>query len=288
MGISSIVDLKQKKRDNFYKLRSGLLEQFRTTLSYLEISCVVLYNLYLLQGAIKQFQHRELVLITDLIYFKKLVLAKAWPVKAFRILYSQGIPFDALGVPRIDGGAVKTEPLEIWRLLPRIIFCFVAQHRAFGRIKRLKQSLALPSAFPLERLTQFITRLLTFFKDAYRPHVLFEKFRIEAIPTTERAINALRWHQMIRDSSWTGRVITSYRPDAVVDPEFVGFADNVKNGLYGWGGRNDMGCYLASNCNRRAFFKIFGATLSNHGHPTTRTENLAQNVAKALFYHLSN
>ena len=59
--------------------------------------------------------------------------------------------------------------------------------------------------------------------DAFRPRALFERFNIEAIATTEGALDDLRWHKMIRDSGWTGKVITAYRPDAVVDPDFDGF-----------------------------------------------------------------
>ena len=48
-----------------------------------------------------------------------------------------------------------------------------------------------------------------------------------SIATTEGALDDLRWHRMIRDSGWKGRVVTAYRPDAVVDPDFEGFADNL-------------------------------------------------------------
>ena len=34
----------------------------------------------------------------------------------FRMLYSQGVALEALGVPRIDGGWVESDPRKIWRL----------------------------------------------------------------------------------------------------------------------------------------------------------------------------
>jgi glucuronate isomerase len=61
----------------------------------------------------------------------------------------------------------------------------------------------------------------------FRPRALFERFGIEVIATTESPLDDLRWHAMIRDSGWGGRVVTAYRPDPVVDPEFAGFAENV-------------------------------------------------------------
>ena len=57
---------------------------------------------------------------------------------------------------------------------------------------------------------------------------LFERYNIEVIATTENPLDDLRHHKAIRDSGWKGRVITAYRPDPVVDPEFEGFRDNLK------------------------------------------------------------
>jgi glucuronate isomerase len=86
----------------------------------------------------------------------------------------------------------------------------------------------------------------------------------------------LTQHAKIRASGWKGRVVTAYRPDPVVDPEFDGFRANVEalGELTGentatWSG------YLAAHVNRRAFFKSMGATSTDHGHPTALTCDLA-------------
>src|SRR5690606_41713548 len=60
----------------------------------------------------------------------------------------------------------------------------------------------------------------------FRPRALFERFNIEVIATTESPLDPLDHHRAIRDSGWNGRVITAYRPDPVVDPEFEGFQEN--------------------------------------------------------------
>ncbi|MFN3674331.1 MAG: glucuronate isomerase, partial [Bosea sp. (in: a-proteobacteria)] len=41
--------------------------------------------------------------------------------------------------------------------------------------------------------------------------------------------------------------------------------------------------YLAAHRTRRAYFKSFGATSSDHGHPTADTANLSPSEAAALF-----
>ncbi|WP_341234796.1 glucuronate isomerase [uncultured Sulfitobacter sp.] len=204
----------------------------------------------------------------------------------FRMLHSQGIPLEAMGVPRADGGPVEADPRKIWRLFaqnyhlfratPSRIWVDHAFQTVFGVTKRL-------SADTADEIYDQIADCLS--QDAFRPRALFERFNIEAISTTESAIDDLRWHKMIRDSGWSGRVTTTYRPDAVIDPEFDGFADNVATmgALSGEDTSTWVG-YLAAHRNRRAYFKaVGGATASDHGHPTARTEDLPQAEAAALF-----
>ena len=203
----------------------------------------------------------------------------------FRMLHSQGIPLEALGVPRTDGGEIEEDPRKIWRLFaenyhlfrgtPSRLWVDHAFQSVFGVTDRL-------SAKTADAIYDRIADCLS--QDDYRPRALFERFNIEAISTTESAIDDLKWHRMIRDSGWNGRVVTAYRPDAVVDPEFAGFAENVaKMGDMAGEDATSWAGYLAAHRNRRAFFKSFGATSSDHGHATARTEDLPQDVAAKLF-----
>lgn len=203
----------------------------------------------------------------------------------FRMLHSQGVPLEAMGVPRADGGDTEQDPRTIWRL-------FASGYHLFrGTPTRLWVDHALQEVFGVtERLSpetadSMYDRIDDCLKqEAFRPRALFERFNIEAISTTESAIDDLKWHRMIRDSGWSGKVVTAYRPDAVVDPEFQGFAANVeKLGEMAGEDATTWQGYLASHRNRRAYFKEFGATSSDHGHPTARTEDLPQDVAAALF-----
>lgn len=203
----------------------------------------------------------------------------------FRMLHSQGVALEDLGVPRVDGGPIEQDSRKIWRL-------FASRYHLFrGTPSRIWIDHVLQEVFGVtERLSthsadaiydQIDACLKT---DAFRPRALFERFKIEAISTTESAIDDLNWHKMIQDSGWSGKVVTAYRPDAVVDPEFDGFADNVaKMGEMAGEDATTWTGYLAAHRNRRAFFKSFGATSSDHGHPTARTEDLDPSAAAALF-----
>jgi glucuronate isomerase len=93
----------------------------------------------------------------------------------------------------------------------------------------------------------------------------------------------LESHQKIRASGWKGRVLPAYRPDAVVDPERVGFNDGVRLLLEMTGQPATWEGYLAAHRQRRAYFKSLGATSTDHGHPSARTADIGAQAARTLF-----
>ena len=203
----------------------------------------------------------------------------------FQMLVSQGVALTDLGVPRIDGGPTETDGRTIWRL-------FASHYHLFaGTPSRLWLDHSFQHVFGIDRRLSAETADWYYdhiadclARPEFRPRALFDRFNIEVIATTEAATDDLRWHRMIRESGWTGRVVTAYRPDGVVDPEMAGFAENVA--LMGQQTGSDTATwdgYLDAHRARRAFFKEHGATSSDHGHATARTEDLPQAEASALF-----
>ncbi|MBP2297591.1 glucuronate isomerase [Azospirillum picis] len=204
---------------------------------------------------------------------------------AFRMLYSQGIPLEQLGVPRKDGGETSSDSRAIWRLLasnwhlfrgtPTSMWLTHAFETVFGVTERL-------SAASADRIFDQIEDCLR--KPEFRPRALFERFNLEVLATTESPLDTLEHHKAIRESGWKGRVITAFRPDPVVDPEFEGFRENLAElaritgkDTATWDG------YLAALADRRQYFKSFGATSTDHGHPTAATADLAPAEAAKLF-----
>ena len=203
----------------------------------------------------------------------------------FRMLYSQGVPLEALGVPSVDGGAVEGDPRKIWRR-------FAQHYHLFrGTPSRMWLDWVFCDVFGLtERLgadtaDAYYDRIDTLLKDdAFRPRALFDRFNFNAPATTESPLDDLKHHKTIRNSNWSGNVITAYRPDPVLDPDYEGFADAVAafGALTGEDTLNWTG-YLNAHRSRRAFFKDMGATSTDHGHPTAHTADLAPGDAEALF-----
>jgi glucuronate isomerase len=202
----------------------------------------------------------------------------------FRMLYSQGVSLEALGVPGRNGPS-SADPREAWRLLASHYYLFR------GTPSRMWLDHVFAEVFGIDVLLDASTADLYYDRiDAalatpqFRPRALFERFNIELLATTEGADDPLKDHAAIRASGWNGRVITTYRPDSVVDPEHHDFAtalrrfgDLTGEDVTSWDG------YLAGHRKRRADFRAAGATATDHGHPTPATANLSDGEKRALF-----
>jgi glucuronate isomerase len=202
----------------------------------------------------------------------------------YRMLYSQGVPLDALGVPR-RAGPSKADPRDAWRLFASHYYLFrgtpsrVWLDHVFAEVFGFDVALDATTAdLYFDRINEALATA------AFRPRALFDRFNIELLATTEGAHEELDHHATIRRSDWKGRVITTYRPDAVVDPEHEGFADALRRfgqltgeDVHSWEG------YLAAHRKRRADFRAAGATATDHGHPTPATADLSDAEKQALF-----
>jgi glucuronate isomerase len=205
-----------------------------------------------------------------------------------RMLLSQGIPPARLGVPRLDGEPVETDGRAIWRLLAE------NWHLFRGTPSRLWLEQTFATVFGVE--TRLSPRTADEVYDAiaaklaepaFRPRALFEKFNIEVLATTESPIDDLGKHAKLAADGWGGpggRVITTFRPDHVVDMEHEAWLDKV--GKLGEMTGEDTGTYagyLAALQSRREAFIEAGATCTDHGHLTARTVKLTGAEAAALF-----
>lgn len=203
----------------------------------------------------------------------------------FRMLYSQGISLESLGIPTVDGSPVETDARAIWRLFAERYYLFRGTPSrmwldyVFSEVFGLGLSLDAGTA---DAYFDSITESLN--TEAFRPRALFERFNIECLATTESPLDDLRHHKKIRDSGWYGNVITAFRPDPVVDPEFEGFRRNVqKLGELTREDTDHWQGYLNALRQRREYFAAMGATSTDHGHPTASTADLGIREAEALF-----
>lgn len=199
----------------------------------------------------------------------------------FRMLYSQGVPLGDLEI----GAPEVRNPRKVWRLFAENYYLFR------GTPTRLWLDYAFQELFGLtERLS---AKNADYYHDTiaeklrtpeFLPRALYERFRLEVLATTDSPLDSLSDHRAIRDSGWKARILPTFRPDSVVDPDFDGFRQNItelgkqtREDTSNWTG------YLHALETARARFQQLGCTATDHGHPTARTANLSRHEAANLY-----
>ncbi len=202
----------------------------------------------------------------------------------FRMLYSQGVSLESLGIPQVDGKQAA-DPREAWRIFAKHYYLFRGTPTRLWLDYTFQEQFGLKDRLSAENADEYydhIDKLLQ--TPEFLPRALFEQFNIEVLATTDAATDTLEHHQKIAASGWKGRVLPTFRPDSVVDAEYIGFHDNLK--LLGEVSGQDVSTwkgYLDALRQRRAFFKANGATATDHGHLTAMTADLPWNEAAALY-----
>jgi glucuronate isomerase len=202
----------------------------------------------------------------------------------FRMLYSQGIRLEQLGIPRNDKSPVESNHRKIWQIFgdnfylfrgtPTGIWLAHELHDVFGiRVKLTGKTAQLIYDLIAEKLAS----------PEFRPRRLFERFNIEVLATTDSATDLLECHQAIRQSGWKGRIVPTFRPDAVVNIDRPDWQESMRvlqqiTGIEITG----YGSYIKAIENRRAYFKTMGATATDHAALTPFTAELSENEADAI------
>jgi glucuronate isomerase len=203
----------------------------------------------------------------------------------FRMLYSQSVPMEALGVPRLDGAAVETDPRKIWQTFAGHYYLFRGTPSGAWLDHELVELFDIdekPNAQNAQAIYDAIAAKLAL--PEYRPRALFERFNIEALATTDAASDPLDHHKRMRVSGWTGRVLPTFRPDAVVNlltpkwqSELAALSD--ASGLF----IRSYADFVRALENRRAFFREMGAAATDHAAETAYTARLSDSEAEAVF-----
>jgi glucuronate isomerase len=203
----------------------------------------------------------------------------------FRMLYSQGIPLESLGVPRADDGTVEQDHRRIWQIFAENFYLFRGTPSGIWLSNELYEVFGIE-----ERLTgataqaiydQIVERLAT---PEFRPRALFERFNIEVLCTTDAATDPLAYHQTIRDSAWDGDIRPTFRPDGVVNLLTPGWRENIDvlsdvSGV----GVDSYPSFIQALENRRDYFRRMGAKATDHAAVSAYTAELGPAEADLIF-----
>jgi len=206
----------------------------------------------------------------------------------FRMLYSRGLPLEALGIPTRDGTPVEQDPRTIWQRFGDHYYLFRGtptgvwlEHElaeVFGVTRRLTGETA---QWVYDEIAEKLQ------SPEFRPRALFERFHIEVLATTDAASDDLAHHRAIRASDWAygrGRVIPTFRPDAVLRIALPTWPSELAALEQAHGARvADYGAFVRALAERRAVFRALGATATDHAVVEPYTARLPDEEADRLF-----
>ncbi len=212
-----------------------------------------------------------------------------------RMLYSQGVPMEALGIPVVDGGEVggaaggdppvETDPRAIWRRFAERYHLFQGTPTRSWLDHELYETLGIRTKLDGDsamRMYDEIEEKLA--APEFLPRALFDRFRIEVLTTTDGAADSLKHHEAIRNADWNGRVVPCFRPDALFNIASPGWPAALSELERAVGKEiSGYGAFAAALEDRRAFFKALGAVSTDHAVLAPYTHRLSKREVSVLF-----
>ncbi len=203
----------------------------------------------------------------------------------FRMLYSQGILLESLGIPTVDGSPVEQDHRKIWQIFADHFYLFAGTptgawlnhefYHVFGIREKLTSETAMSIYDQIQEKLQ---------QPEFKPRALFDKFNIEVLTTTDGAADTLEYHRQIRESGWQGKVIPCFRPDAVTDLANPNWKNNIAELGEVCGFEIDsFAKFIRAIEERRQFFKSMGAVSTDQGVFSPYTHELSPTEAETIF-----
>ncbi len=204
-----------------------------------------------------------------------------------RLLYSRGLSLESLGVAPIDGESPRAEadPRRIWQTFADHWHLFRATPTRSWIEYELREVFGIKCQLDSESASKVYDAIAERLRSAeFRPRALLKRFNIEVLATTDAPSDSLEHHHTLRKAKLGTRIIPTYRPDALfkiagrqwgLEIERLGKVVDKPIRSYG-----DLVAALAQ---RRADFRAAGATATDHGVVSPRTEKLDAVEASRLF-----
>lgn len=203
----------------------------------------------------------------------------------FRMLYSQGIALEKLGVPRMDGKPVEKDHRKIWQIFAENFYLFRGTPTGIWLTHELQLVFNVQEKLNGETAQEIFDHIAARLDSPeFRPRALFERFNIEVLCTTDPAWDQLEHHRAIRASGWQGKIRPTFRPDAVVNLTSPGWQRNIQAlGEAAGLSIHSYPAFIQALENQRAYFKSMGATATDHAALTPYTSELSPMEAEGIF-----
>ncbi len=203
----------------------------------------------------------------------------------FRMLYSQGVDLDALGIPKHDGTRAETDGRKIWRLFAEHFHLFAGTPTGAWLNHELYELFGVREKLNAESAARIYDRIQEKLDSPeYLPRALYERFNIEVLTTTDGAADTLANHEKIRDDSWAGRIIPCFRPDSVIDIASKGWKKSIRalekaSGVEITSYRR----FISAIQEQRKRFKSMGAVSTDQGVMVPFAHGMNNSEAEGIF-----
>jgi glucuronate isomerase len=202
-----------------------------------------------------------------------------------RILHSQGIAYENLGIPVQNGKPVEEDPRKIWQIFAEHFYCYNATPTGLWIRDELADVFGIDeklSARNAQAIYEAIQKRLN--TPDFTPRKLYQLFNIAVLCTTDSASDALQEHQSIASSDWKGHILPTFRADTIVHIDQANWVDEIKalsdaaNIQIG-----HFSSFLQAIESRRSYFKQMGATATDLAVVSANSEIVTPAVMDTLF-----
>jgi glucuronate isomerase len=203
----------------------------------------------------------------------------------FRMLYSQGVRLEELGIPRRDGAPVEQDHRRIWQRFAEHFYLFRGTPSGLWLADELTQVFGVKEKLDgnsAQRIYDHLEERLAL--PEYSPRALYKQFNIQVLCTTDLVTSPLDHHRKLRDEGWAGKVRPTFRPDSVTNLLTAGWHQSIE-ALSELSGVevNSYSAFIQALENRRNYFKSLGATATDHGTLAPFTTQLSSRKANDIF-----
>ncbi|MEJ6573580.1 MAG: glucuronate isomerase [Actinomycetes bacterium] len=193
-----------------------------------------------------------------------------------RMLHSQGVKYEALA---------KNSPEENWKVLAENWKLFRSTPSRIWFQEILATLFDVSEILAPENASKIYSQINTKLQSPeFKPQALFKRFNIELLATTDATSDSLGSHIELSKLDLGGRVIPTFRPDGVSDPDRPDWKSNLDalGKLYGIE-ITSFANLLSALRKARAHFKDNGTTATDHGVVSVQTLKLESAKAEELF-----
>jgi glucuronate isomerase len=202
----------------------------------------------------------------------------------FRMLYSQGVRLEDLGVPTRDGTPVETDPHRIWQRFAEHFYLFRGTPTGLWLADELVNLFGVQEQLngdSAQRIYDHLEAQLA--RPEFTPRALLDRLQIALLCTTDAATDTLDAHRRLH-AEGLNDIRPTFRPDAVVNLGNPTWREQIAalSAVSGIAVADYAG-YIRALEQRRTVFKELGALATDHGVETPYTEHLSDREAAAVF-----